>query len=147
MTGILIATHGDLAEGLLNAIELLAGKQEKIETIGLYHGDGIDAFAQEVEKTYEKLNGEDGVLVFVDILGGSPSNAVMKLMNEKDNVKAIAGVTLPMVIQAVFMREDCSADELCSLCYQAGAEGQVFLHEKYKEMMAETVSGEEDDFE
>ena len=35
MTGILIATHGDLAEGLLNAIELLAGKQEKIETIGL----------------------------------------------------------------------------------------------------------------
>ncbi|WP_287476954.1 PTS sugar transporter subunit IIA [Anaerostipes sp.] len=92
MTGILIATHGGLAEGLLNAIELLAGKQEKIETIGLYHGDGIDAFAQEVEKTYEKLNGEDGVLVFVDILGGSPSNAVMKLMNEKDNVKAIAGV-------------------------------------------------------
>ncbi len=45
------------------------------------------------------------------------------------------------------MREDCSADELCSLCYQAGAEGQVLLHEKYKEMMAETVSGEEDDFE
>lgn len=147
MTGILIATHGGLAEGLLNAIELLAGKQEKIETIGLYHGDGIDAFAQEVEKTYEKLNGEDGVLVFVDILGGSPSNVVMKLMNEKDNVKAIAGVNLPMLIQAVFMREDCSADELCSLCYQAGAEGQVLLHEKYKEMMAETVSGEEDDFE
>ena len=147
MTGILIATHGGLAEGLLNAIELLAGKQEKIETIGLYHGDGIDAFAQEVEKTYEKLNGEDGVLVFVDILGGSPSNAVMKLMNEKDNVKAIAGVNLPMLIQAVFMREDCSADELCSLCYQAGAKGQVLLHEKYKEMMAETVSGEEDDFE
>lgn len=147
MTGILIATHGGLAEGLLSAIELLAGKQEKMKTIGLYHGDGIDAFAQEVKKAYEELDGEDGVLVFVDILGGSPSNAVMKLMNEKDKVKAIAGVSLPMLIQAVFMREDCTADELCSLCYQAGAEGQVLLHEKYKEMMAETASREEDDFE
>ena len=41
MVGILIATHGGFAEGLLSAVELIAGKQEKVETVGLYHGDGV----------------------------------------------------------------------------------------------------------
>ena len=42
MVGILIATHGDFAAGLLNAVELILGKQEKVETIGLRHGDGFE---------------------------------------------------------------------------------------------------------
>lgn len=145
MIGILIATHGGLADGLLSAVELLAGKQEKVKTIGLYHGDGIDEFTEKVAKAYEELDDGDGVMVFVDVLGGSPSNAVMKLMNQKSGVKAITGVNMPMVIQAVFVREEGTVEELCDVCSMAGKEGQVLLHEKYQEMMAK-VADEEDDF-
>ncbi|MDO4168591.1 MAG: PTS sugar transporter subunit IIA [Lachnospiraceae bacterium] len=145
MIGILIATHGGFADGLLSAVELLAGKQEKVKTIGLYHGDGIDEFTEKVAKAYKELDDGDGVMTFVDILGGSPSNAVMKLMNEKPDVKAIAGVNMPMVIQAVFMREGSTVEELCDICSGAGKEGQILLHEKYQEMMAE-IAEEEDDF-
>lgn len=146
MIGILIATHGGLAEGLLSAVELLAGKQEKVKTIGLYHGDGIDGFKEKVATAYEELDDGDGVMTFVDILGGSPCNAVMELMNRKSEVKAIAGVNMPMVIQAVMTRDDSTIEELCEACSKAGEEGQVLVHEKYKEMKKEAAASSEDDF-
>ena len=65
----LIATHGGFAEGILNAVELIAGKQEGVKTIGLFHGDGIDEFSDKVQTAYEELDDGDGVLVFVDIFG------------------------------------------------------------------------------
>ena len=71
MVGILIATHGGFAEGLLSAVELIAGKQEKVETVGLYHGDGVDEFEGKITAAMDKLDDGDGVLVFVDILGGN----------------------------------------------------------------------------
>ncbi len=83
MVGVLIATHGGFAEGILNAVELIAGKQEGVKTIGLFHGDGIDEFSDKVQTAYEELDDGDGVLVFVDIFGGSPSNAVMKIDQSK----------------------------------------------------------------
>ncbi len=146
MIGILIATHGGFAEGLLNAAELIAGKQDKCRTIGLYHGDGIDAFTEKVRTAYEELDEGDGVMVFVDILGGSPSNAVMKLMNDKPEVKAISGVNLPMIIQAFFAREGSTVDELCDLCAEAGQAEQHLLHERFKEMMADANSEDDDEF-
>lgn len=144
MVGILIATHGKLAEGLLSMAELLAGKQEKMKTLGLFHGDGIEEFTEKVAAAYEELDDGEGVLVFVDIFGGSPSNAVMKLMNKKTGVKAITGVNAPMLLEAVFSREDSTVEELCDACLDAGKEGMILLHEKYQEMMV--ASDEEDDF-
>lgn len=146
MVGILVATHGGFAEGILNAVELLAGKPEKVETIGLYHGDGIDEFSGKVEDAITRLDDGDGVLVFVDIVGGSPYNAVMKCFSKKENLKAIAGVNMAMLIQAVMMREGTSLDELCDLCGEAGKTALAFMHETYAEMISETDNDEEDDF-
>lgn len=70
MVGILIAAHGDFVAGLLSAVELILGKQEQVETIGLHHGDGLEEFGEKVEKALDKLDEGDGVIAFVDILGG-----------------------------------------------------------------------------
>ena len=122
MVGILIATHGGFAEGLLNAVELIAGEQNQVKTIGLYHGDGV--------------------LGFVDILGGSPSNMVMKCMADTKNFKAIAGVSMGMVVQAVMMRDQCGLDELADLCEEAGNQPVVLLHKQYEEMLEDTEMDE-----
>lgn len=145
MVGILVATHGGFAEGILNAVELLAGKPEKVKTVGLYHGDGIDEFCNKVDDAIESLDDGDGVLAFVDILGGSPSNAVMKCFSHRENLKAITGVNMAMLIQAVMMREGTELEELCSICMDAGRDAQVLLHEKYAEMVAEAAKSEEED--
>ena len=138
MVGILIATHGCFAEGLLNAVELIAGKQEKAKTIGLYHGDGIEELEQKIRTAIKELDDGDGVLAFVDILGGSPSNMVMKCMADMKNFKAIAGVSMGMVVQAATMRDQCSLDELTDLCEEAGNQPVVLLHKQYEEMLNDT---------
>jgi len=145
MVGILIVTHGGFAEGLLSAVELIAGKQEKVKTIGLYHGDGIDEFGDKVKNAYEELDTGEGVMIFVDILGGSPSNVVMKLMAEKPGMMAIAGVNMPMVVEAVMSRDGCTLKELCDLCWTAGKENQALLHEEFK-AMSENMNNDDDDF-
>lgn len=138
MVGILIATHGCFAEGLLSAVELIAGKQEKAKTIGLYHGDGIEELEQKIRTAIKELDDGDGVLAFVDILGGSPSNMVMKCMADMKNFKAIAGVSMGMVVQAAIMRDQCSLDELTDLCEEAGNQPVVLLHKQYEEMLNDT---------
>lgn len=143
MIGVLIATHGGFAEGLLNAVELIAGKQEHVKTIGLYHGDGIEEFQEKVRKAYEELEEGEGVLAFVDIFGGSPSNAVMKLMEECPKMEAITGVNMAMVVEAVLAREGNTTEVLSSSCLKAGGESQMRLREKYQEMCQAT----EEDFE
>lgn len=144
MTGILIATHGGFAEGLLNAVELLAGKQQHVTAIGLCHGDGISEFEERIQKEYEALDEGDGVLVFVDIYGGSPSNAVLKLMAKKPQMQAIAGVNMAMLIEAITTRDTKSLEDLCRDSFQAGSDFQILLHEKFKELCA--VKDEEEDF-
>lgn len=146
MIGVLIVTHGGFAEGLLSAVELIAGKQEKVKTIGLYHGDGIDEFGDKVKNAYEELDDGDGVMIFVDILGGSPSNVVMKLMAEKSGVMAIAGVNMPMLVEAVMSREGNTLEELCNSCWNSRMDSQVLLHEEFKAISTNTNNDDDDNF-
>lgn len=146
MVGMLIATHGGFAEGLLSAVELLAGKPEKVKTIGLYHGDDIGEFEKRLFAMADELDDGDGVMAFVDILGGSPSNVVMRAIASGRNIKAIAGVNMGMMVQAVMMRESCSLEELCRTCYEAGCMPPVLLHEKCKEMLGTDDEDDSEDF-
>lgn len=141
MIGILIATHGDFASGLLSAVELIAGKQEKVGTIGLHHEDGIEEFEQKVNNMLEDLDDGDGVLVFVDILGGTPSNVIFRSLSRK-KFKAIAGVNMAMVVQAVMMRDGMSEEELYENVLEIAKQPPILLHEMYEEMQAEAEEDE-----
>lgn len=136
MVGILIAAHGNFAAGIMSAVELILGEQEKVETIGLYHGDGFEEFGGKVEKALEELDDGDGVIAFVDILGGTPSNTIFKCLQKKQ-FKAFAGVNMPMVVQAVTMREVMSADEVYESVLETASKPPILLHEMYRDMMEE----------
>lgn len=142
MVGIVIASHGGFAEGLLNGAELLVGKQEQIETIGLYHGDSVDEFEAKIEAAMERVDTGSGVYVFVDIFGGTPSNCVMRIMSRK-KFKAFSGVNMPMMINAMLSRLLIEEEtELYESISEVSEYRQILLHEKYQELM---VSDEEDD--
>ncbi len=143
MVGILIATHGDFAAGLLSAVELIAGKQEKVETIGLHHEDGIEEFEEKVNQALDTLDEGDGVIAFVDILGGTPSNVIFRSLARK-KFKAIAGVNMAMVVQAVMMRDGMTEDELYETVMEVGNQPPILLHEMYEEMANEEEDEEDE---
>ncbi len=58
MAGIIIATHGNMAKAMLESAELIVGKQENVETLGLNYGDSIDEFSRRLEDGIEKYKDE-----------------------------------------------------------------------------------------
>jgi len=74
MVGFLIATHGGFAKGILDSIELIAGKQEKIDTLAIMHETSIDEFGKELTQKIINLDDGEGVIVFTDLLMASPYN-------------------------------------------------------------------------
>jgi len=71
MVGMLIVTHGRLGEGLLDAMQMIAGPQERVEVISLKEGDSIDELKDKILNAVKTLDDGSGVLVFVDMFGAS----------------------------------------------------------------------------
>ena len=117
MIGIVIATHASMASGIMDAIELITGKQENVEVLGLYYGDGAEEFQTKVQNALNKVNDGDGVIGFVDILGGTPSNTMLKCMREQ-KFPCITGVNMPMVLTAVTSRSNYSSEDLGNYCIE-----------------------------
>ncbi|MGB4687682.1 MAG: PTS sugar transporter subunit IIA [Coprothermobacter proteolyticus] len=117
---MLIVTHGRLGEGLLDAMQMIAGPQERVEVISLKEGDSIDELKDKILNAVKTLDDGSGVLVFVDMFGASPSNAAAYLLNE--NVEVITGVNLPMLLEIVSFRESSSLQELAANAMTAGVE-------------------------
>ncbi|SEP31181.1 PTS sugar transporter subunit IIA [Propionispora vibrioides] len=106
MVGILIATHGKLAEGLLDAAELIIGKQKKCNILSVLHGDDINAFGKSICQNVLELDDGDGVLLFTDLFSASPANqvALNYPQMKTHKIKAITGVNLPMLLEAIGKR-------------------------------------------
>lgn len=99
MTGLIIATHGDLAASALEAAEVLVGEQEQVETIGFRPGDSLELLLERFTQAIKRLEECEEILVLTDIKGGSPCNAatVMKAKNPK--LRVVAGLSIPLLAQ------------------------------------------------
>ncbi|HHW02545.1 MAG TPA: PTS sugar transporter subunit IIA [Thermoanaerobacterales bacterium] len=133
MIGVLIVTHGDFGKELLKSAELIIGKQNRTMTLGLFHGDSVDSLKDNISKAIDELNEGDGVLIFVDLYGGSPSNAAA--MNLKKNimdskVECITGVNLPMILEALTMRASYTLSRLKEHCIEIGHLGIKDLYQQ-----------------
>lgn len=127
MLGIVLASHGTLAEGLKDSIELIMGNVEQFDIVSLLAGQDIDEFKQEVLRKIRKLDTGDGVFVFVDLFGASPYNAAlyasMKLKEEHIQVRLLTGMNLPMVLETLVMRSTHTLEEIVKITIAAGRDG------------------------
>lgn len=116
MVGVLILTHGKLADGLKNSVEMIMGQNESFNTLGLYEGDDFSEFKKNVLEHISLLDTGEGVLVLVDLFGASPYNSVMfnyqEIKSREKNIRLITGVNLPMVIESLNARNYMKLDQL-----------------------------------
>lgn len=128
MIQILIVTHADMAKGILSSAELIMGPQKNIATIGLCGEDSFESFNEKVRGKLAELANEDGVLVFVDLYGGTPCNVTAANINrpidgKTPHCECVSGVNLPMLIEALSMRESMTLEELKDHCITTAPEG------------------------
>jgi len=145
MIGVVIATHAMLGQGIINAVELIAGRQTNVIAIGLEHGDSIDEFEAKVYAGLEELDEGDGVLGFVDFFGGTPSNVMMRCMQKK-KFTCITGANMPMLIEALTNRDGCTLEALEHLCLEAGRESVLKLEDVYRDVHKQGLKEEPEDF-
>lgn len=125
MVGILLVTHGRFSEGVADGVRMLMGEQERFSTLCLTETDNIDAFRLRVEEQIDGLDDGDGVLVLVDVLGGSPFNTAACQLRER-NIESVTGLNFPMVVGALEGRwNQESLVQLKERCIRTAREGIV----------------------
>ena len=98
MIGMILVTHGKLAEEFVAAMQHVVGRQDAVRTVCIGPNDDMEARRAEIAAAIEEVNSGAGVIILTDRFGGTPSNLAISLM-EKGKVEIIAGINLPMLIR------------------------------------------------
>jgi mannose PTS system EIIA component len=98
MIGVVVVTHGQLATELVNAAEMIVGDLPQFAAVSIGWHDEVNDAREEIGQAIERVRGDAGVLLLIDMFGGTPSNLGMTFL-EKDRLEVITGVNLPMLIK------------------------------------------------
>ena len=117
MINILIVSHGALADGLKDSAAMFFGDgAEKISTLGLYPGDTIEDLQSKIETIIREKCTEDGMMIFVDMLMGSPFNmaclAMRGLIEEGYKLQCFTGINLPVLMEVMAGADYMTLDEM-----------------------------------
>ena len=123
MIGIIIVTHGQLGEGLLQSAQSIVGPQEAVSVISIMPHDSLAEVSSRCEKSYAILTGDEGVLILTDMLGGTSCNASLPLA--KENVSILTGVNLPMLIAAMVHRKHLDLQALSAKILEEGKKSVI----------------------
>jgi PTS system mannose-specific IIA component len=105
MIGLVLVTHGKLAEEFRHAVEHVVGPQKYIETICIGPEDDMDQRRQDIVDAVERADDGHGVIILTDMFGGTPSNLSISVMSS-GKTEVIAGVNLPMLIKLAGIRAE-----------------------------------------
>jgi PTS system mannose-specific IIA component len=97
MIGIVLVTHGRLADEFVAAFQHVVGPQPGVTTVCIGADDNMEQRRQDIVKAIESVDAGEGVVLLTDMFGGTPSNLAISVMNDT-GVEVIAGVNLPMLI-------------------------------------------------
>lgn len=104
MIGFILTGHGNFAEGLSSAMEVVIGKQEWFINVNFPKEDTSFQLDEKMSEAFNSLERCEKIIVFADLLSGSPFNAAIMKAMENDRIKVIYGVNFGMLIEAVMNR-------------------------------------------
>lgn len=125
MIGLVLVSHGSLAEGLLDAAQLINGELQQARAIGLQETEEIDGLVERVAQATEDVDTGEGVLIMVDLFGASPFNASAraKLSAAERALEVVTGMNLPMLVELDVQRDGLSLAEAVEMALQIGRDG------------------------
>lgn len=119
MLGLVLVTHGNLANEFVAAMQHVVGKQEQIETVCIGPEDNMETRREEILRKVEQVDSGSGTLVLTDLFGGTPSNLAISIM-DKAKVEILAGVNLPMLIKIASLRKEKNLKDTALGAQEAG---------------------------
>jgi mannose PTS system EIIA component len=119
MIGLVIVTHGRLADEFIHAMEHVVGKQAAIEAICIGPEDRMDQRRNDIGAAVARVETGHGVIILTDMFGGTPSNLAISLLQE-GKVEVVAGLNLPMLVKLARIRVDYNLHKAAAAAQDAG---------------------------
>ena len=128
MVGILIVSHGRLADALISSVQSLIGNLEKIRGVSIWSKDREEEVKDRIQKKMTEVDDGDGVVILTDILGGTPTNLSLSFL-EDEKVEVVTGVNIPMLLTLASYRKGKTLREISSLVKESGRRSIVLARE------------------
>jgi PTS system mannose-specific IIA component len=119
MIGLILVTHGGLAEEFVHAMEHVVGRQEAVETVCIGPNDEMDVRREEIAAAIRTVDSGEGAIILTDLFGGTPSNLAISLL-DAGKVEVIAGINLPMLIRLAGARKSMNVTDAVTAARDAG---------------------------
>ncbi|WP_267393024.1 MULTISPECIES: PTS sugar transporter subunit IIA [unclassified Sphingomonas] len=119
MIGLVLVTHGRLAEEFVTAMIHVVGPQERVATISIGPDDDMEERRADIAAAIAAVDSGRGVIVLTDLFGGTPSNLAISLM-QRGQVEVIAGMNLPMLIRLGSARKSMKVVDAVAAAREAG---------------------------
>jgi PTS system mannose-specific IIA component len=121
MIGLLVVTHGGLAEELVASAQRIVGEEVDLNAISIDWNDDVDDASGRIREGLERLDRGRGVLVLTDMFGGTPTNLALAML-EPGRVEIVTGVNLPMLIKFANLDKDVDLQQAATSVARQGRE-------------------------
>ena len=128
MVGIIVVSHGRLAEALISSVEFLVGNLQKVKGVSIWPKDKEKEVKERIQQKMIEVDDGDGVVILTDILGGTPTNISLSFL-EKERVEVVTGVNMPMLLTLSSYRKGRSLREIGKLVKKSGRRGIILAKE------------------
>ncbi|MGH6934137.1 MAG: PTS sugar transporter subunit IIA [Dongiaceae bacterium] len=119
MIGMVLVTHGRLATEFIAALEHVVGPQKRVAAVCIGPDDDMEQRRREILDSVAKVDEGDGVVILIDMFGGTPSNLAISVL-DRANVEVIAGINLPMLIKLASLRQNAKLSAAVKSAQDAG---------------------------
>lgn len=142
MVGIILASHGEFATGVLQSASMIFGEQENVAAVTLMPSEGPEDVKRKMQEAISNFDNQDEVLFLVDLWGGTPFNQASSLLEgHNDNWAIVAGMNLPMIIEAYASRLSMeSAHDIARHILGTAKDGVKVMPEELEPVAVETAA-------
>lgn len=132
MVCIIVASHGKLAQELVNSSFMIFGEQNNVYSIGFFPGEGTNDLNKKYNEILEKI-GENESVILADLFGGSPFNVGAAISNNDPKVSICSGVNLGMLLEAYGLMSEDSSEEIIKKLSKCGKDSIKIYQENLNE--------------
>jgi PTS system mannose-specific IIA component len=112
MIGIVIVTHSQLGDALIDAAEFIIGtRPDTAVSVSINLNENVDDLREKIAEGIKKVDRKKGVLILTDMFGGTPSNLSYSFL-EEGRLEVISGVNLPILIKALDIQKEMELSEM-----------------------------------
>jgi PTS system mannose-specific IIA component len=141
MPGLLVVTHGRVAEELVKATKTIVGPLDALEAVSIGWDEDVAAVRERIQEAIQRVGGGTGALILTDMFGGTPTNIALSLL-DPGKVEVITGVNLPMLIKFTNLRDEIPFPEIVRRIAEQGRRA-IHVASELLEGQAERAPGDD----